>query len=150
MTMTPATASSFTPPPAPLAHARLDLLGGWRLTLAGTVSAGPGYRKAWALLAFLVLEPGRHSRERLAELLGIESPGHLRQLLSRLRSTLELAGAPAPEATEEAPAQAEALLAKGVPAAVITNEAVTELALVAGDAVSVLFKASHVILGARA
>lgn len=96
MTMTPATASSFTPPPAPLAHARLDLLGGWRLTLAGTVSAGPGYRKAWALLAFLVLEPGRHSRERLAELLGIESPGHLRQLLSRLRSTLELAGAPAP------------------------------------------------------
>ncbi len=32
--------------------------------------------------------------------------------------------------------------------AVITNEAVTELALVAGDAVSVLFKASHVILGA--
>ena len=48
----------------------------------------------------------------------------------------------------EAPAQAETLLAKGVPAAVITNEAVTELALVAGDAVSVLFKASHVILGA--
>jgi len=32
--------------------------------------------------------------------------------------------------------------------AVITNEAVSELALVVGDGVSVLFKASHVILGA--
>ena len=34
--------------------------------------------------------------------------------------------------------------------AVITNEAVSELALVVGDAVSVLFKASHVILGVPA
>ncbi|GAB2180931.1 AAA family ATPase [Denitratisoma sp. agr-D3] len=65
-------------------------LGGWRLEIDGSPAAGPGYRKGRGLLAFLSLEEGWHSREKLGDLLAIRSPGHLRQLLSNLRGALDL------------------------------------------------------------
>ncbi|MEP7325615.1 MAG: AAA family ATPase [Gemmatimonadota bacterium] len=73
----------------------LRLFGIPSLTLADTSSPGLlGGAKDLALLAFLTLEPGPHSREELATLLWGESPevqarGSLRQALRRLKRVLE-------------------------------------------------------------
>lgn len=78
---------------------RVELLGERRL-LHGAVDAGPGiqYRKAWALLGYLVLEGGqRQTREQLAELLWPSLPAasartNLRQVLANLNRVLEAHG----------------------------------------------------------
>lgn len=68
------------------------VLGGWRLEIDGMSASGPAYRKGRGLLAYLALEEGWHSREKLGQLFAARSPGHLRQLLSNLRATLDLPG----------------------------------------------------------
>lgn len=75
----------------PSSRITFQTLGSCRLLIDDIPATGPGYRKAWALLAYLALEPGWHARDKLVELLGIDSLGHLRQLLSRLRGMLEQA-----------------------------------------------------------
>lgn len=80
---------------------RLWVLGGWRLTIGGAPASGPSYRKGRGLLAYLALEGGWHTREKLGELFGIRSAGYFRQLVSNLRSTLEEAGHPASLITEQ-------------------------------------------------
>ncbi|WP_460508998.1 AAA family ATPase [Hydrogenophaga soli] len=70
------------------------LLGGLRLERQGVTLPGLAYRKAWGLLAYLLVEKGWHARAHLADLLGIRSAGHLRQLLSSLRQALDTPGAP--------------------------------------------------------
>lgn len=84
----------------PLNRIKLETLGSYRLLVDGQTAVGPGYRKAWALLAYFALEPGLHARDKLVELLGIDSLAHLRQLLSRLRGMLDQPGLPAPFHTE--------------------------------------------------
>lgn len=71
---------------------RLWILGGWRLETDGVAAAGPSYRKGRGLLAYLALEEGWHSREKLSELFAIGSAGYLRQLVSNLRACLDEAG----------------------------------------------------------
>lgn len=73
---------------------RLRTLGGWRLEIDGAPASGPGYRKGRGLLAFLSLAEGWQTREKLGEFLALRSPGHLRQVLSNLRGTLDLADTP--------------------------------------------------------
>jgi len=73
---------------------RLKVLGGWRLEIDGRPTSGPGYRKGRGLLAYLALEDGWHSREKLGELFAVRSAGHLRQILSNLRTTLDLPESP--------------------------------------------------------
>ena len=78
---------------------RVELLGERRLR-HGASDAGPGiqYRKAWALLGYLVLEGGRrHPREQLAELLWPDLPPasartNLRQVLANLNRVLDACG----------------------------------------------------------
>lgn len=78
---------------------RVELLGERRLR-HGASDAGPGiqYRKAWALLGYLVLEGGRrHPREQLAELLWPDLPPasartNLRQVLANLHRVLDACG----------------------------------------------------------
>ncbi|WP_158628776.1 AAA family ATPase [Dyella choica] len=73
-------------------QARLWVLGGWRMEIDGAPVGGPSYRKGWGLLAYLALENGWHTREKLGELFTARSAGYLRQLVSNLRSSLEQAG----------------------------------------------------------
>ncbi len=77
---------------------RIELLGERRLR-HGASDAGPGiqYRKAWALLGYLVIEGGRHPREQLAELLwpGLSAASartNLRQVLANLNRVLDACG----------------------------------------------------------
>lgn len=73
---------------------QLKLLGGCRLERQGQALPGLAYRKAWGLLAHLLMEPGWHARPQLAHLLGLRSAGHLRQLLSSIRGALDQPDAP--------------------------------------------------------
>jgi DNA-binding SARP family transcriptional activator len=72
----------------------LTLFGRPSLTAPGSVAADPGLgAKCLALVAFLVMEPGPHSRERLAALLWGEhsdeaARASLRQALVQLRAAL--------------------------------------------------------------
>ncbi|MDD3519006.1 MAG: AAA family ATPase [Chromatiales bacterium] len=71
---------------------RIELSGGFRLLRDGaTVTVA--YQRARALLAYLALEPGRHTRERLADLLWPHESHdagreNLRRMLSVLREAL--------------------------------------------------------------
>lgn len=80
-------------PPATPPLTKVWLLGDLRLEHQGIPLPGLAYRKAWGLLAYLLVEPGWHARAHLADLLGIRSAGHLRQLLSSLRQALDEPGA---------------------------------------------------------
>ncbi len=72
----------------------LSLLGAPSVTLPhGPTARGVGTAKGLALLAYLTLEPGSHSREELATLLWGDSPdaaarASLRQALKRLRAAV--------------------------------------------------------------
>ena len=98
---------SVTPPPhahqhpLPLPHQRrsmthmaetwIRLLGPPRIESAGTALRQPRGRKAWAVLAYLALQPGGTGRARTAAILfpDAEDPlGALRWNLSELRRTL--------------------------------------------------------------
>ena len=68
-------------------------MGGYRLERQGMTLPGLAYRKAWGLLAYLLVEKGWHARAHLADLLGIRSAGHLRQVLSSIRQALDTPGA---------------------------------------------------------
>ncbi|NDU86070.1 MAG: AAA family ATPase [Ferrovum sp.] len=70
----------------------IRLLGDRRIEIAGNSVSGPTYEKGWALLAYLITEPRRHSREEIGELFWPNAPGkraNLRQVLSNLRSVLK-------------------------------------------------------------
>ena len=80
---------------------RIELLGAPRVTVGGNESVAPRGRKAWALLAYLVLTSRPQPRERLATLLFDEAAdplGALRWNLAQLRRTLgdrvEIGGEP--------------------------------------------------------
>lgn len=73
-------------------QARLWVLGGWRMVVEGGPADGPSYRKGRALLAYLALESGWHTREKLGEMFTARSAGYLRQLVSNLRASLEQDG----------------------------------------------------------
>ncbi|WP_266168890.1 AAA family ATPase [Dyella subtropica] len=62
------------------------------MEIDGVPAGGPSYRKGRGLLAYLALENGWHTREKLGELFTARSAGYLRQLVSNLRSSLEQAG----------------------------------------------------------
>ncbi len=79
----------------------IDLLGSPSVRIAGRTSPSPRGRKAWALLAYLLLTPRAPSRERVASLLFGEAAdplGALRWNLAQLRRTLgdhvEIGGEP--------------------------------------------------------
>ena len=84
-----------------MVHFTLELLGGFRLTTAGTELRLPT-RKAEALLAYLALPPGKpHARETLTALLwgerGDAQARHsLSQTLFSIRKVADDAGAPTP------------------------------------------------------
>ena len=68
---------------------RIELLGELRVLRNGDVVALPQSRKTRALLAYLILEPGPHRREKLCELfwqVPDDPRGSLRWSLSKLRS----------------------------------------------------------------
>jgi DNA-binding SARP family transcriptional activator len=69
---------------------RLALLGSWQLEVDGQARSGPSYKKGLALLAYLAIGKGPQSREAISSLLWPDSAGHLRQVLSNLRSTLDI------------------------------------------------------------
>ncbi len=74
-----------------MAETWIRLLGPPRIESAGTAPRQPRGRKAWAVLAYLALQPGGTGRARTAALLfpDAEDPlGALRWNLSELRRTL--------------------------------------------------------------
>jgi predicted ATPase len=86
-------------PPRPLAHWRIELLGGVRAVSGATVLTRFGSRKIAALLARLALSPQRqHAREELIDLLWPQADAatgrnRLRQALSTLKRLLQPPGA---------------------------------------------------------
>jgi DNA-binding SARP family transcriptional activator len=73
---------------------RIELSGGFRVLRDG-VPVAISYQRARALLAFLALEPGRHTRERLADLFWpVEAPDAARDSLRRMLSVLREALGP--------------------------------------------------------
>jgi len=73
---------------------RLALLGIWQLEIDGQLNIGPNYNKGRALLAYLAIGKGPQSREAISALLWPDSAGHLRRVLSNLRTTLDIGNAP--------------------------------------------------------
>ena len=73
---------------------RLALLGIWQLEIDGHLNIGPNYNKGRALLAYLAIGKGPQSREAISALLWPDSAGHLRRVLSNLRTTLDIGNAP--------------------------------------------------------
>lgn len=76
-----------------MSHLSVSLLGVPSLSRGGVPSPQPKGKKVWALLTYLVLSDGPHTRNQLAELLfaGADDPlGSLRWNLSQLRKTLKL------------------------------------------------------------
>lgn len=72
---------------------QLNFLGGFSASIDGVPLTDFPYDKVRALLAYLVMEPAEHSRERLAELLwpdldGEKARGNLRRCLFDLRRAL--------------------------------------------------------------
>lgn len=76
------------------ARDRLTLLGGWHLTLRDNTKDGPAYQRGKALLAYLAITKSAQSREALSTLLWPDSGGHLRRVLSNLKTVLDTGACP--------------------------------------------------------
>ena len=82
---------------------RLNVLGRFEMRLDGDDSRALPTRKSEALLTYLALEPGKHSRDRLINLFWSDrgedqARNSLRQALSTIRKALETAGVPVVQA----------------------------------------------------
>src|SRR3954471_14740080 len=78
---------------------RVRLVGGPRVEVDGAEVAAPASKRAWALLAWLALNPGEHPRDRVAstfwpDVMDQSARASLRSAIWAIRRELGEAGAP--------------------------------------------------------